>query len=94
VINHAITHRVRARLALADEDQEAAERWARSAVHDAFLTDFVRFQAAAKLDLARVLSASGRRDEALAEALEALAIHEAKGDRPGIAKTQALLVQL
>jgi tetratricopeptide (TPR) repeat protein len=91
VINFAITHRVRAQLALADGDGERAERWARSAVDNAFLTDFVSYQGAAKLELARVLARLGRRDEAEVEAREALAIYEAKGDRPGMAQAQAVL---
>jgi hypothetical protein len=72
---------VRAQLALADGDGERAERWARSAVDNAFLTDFVSYQGAAKLELARVLASLGRRDEAEVEVREALAIYEAKGDR-------------
>ncbi|MBV8990531.1 MAG: hypothetical protein JO372_18415, partial [Solirubrobacterales bacterium] len=35
-INPIVTHRVRARVALAEDDLEAAERWARSAVEKAF----------------------------------------------------------
>lgn len=59
VINCAITHRVRARLALTDGDAEAAERWARSAVDHALMTDFVRIQAEAKLELALTLAGLG-----------------------------------
>jgi hypothetical protein len=51
-------------------------------------------QAAAKLDLARVLSELGRRDEALVEARDAVAIHEAKGNRPGISEAEAVLDNL
>jgi class 3 adenylate cyclase/tetratricopeptide (TPR) repeat protein len=94
LINYAITHAVRARLALEDGDTEQAQQWAKSAVRYASKTGFCDVQAEANLQLARVLSAIGRRDEALSAACEALAIQEAKGDRPGIAEAQALLDQL
>jgi len=94
VINCAITHRVRAGLALADGDAEAAERWARSAVDHALMTDFVRIQAEAKLELALTLAALGRTDEATAEARAALELFRAKGDRPGATRAQALIQEL
>src|SRR5207245_5803060 len=56
VINYAITHSVRARLALADGHPEAAERWARSAVRHAFVTDQPQTRADAELELARILA--------------------------------------
>lgn len=94
VLNYAITHRVRAELAVAEGDGAEAERWARSAVHHAFLTDFVLTQAESKLGLARVLAALGRAEEARAEVRSALELYEAKGDRPGIAEAQAVLAGL
>lgn len=60
----------------------------------AFTTDRPTYQGEAKLELARVLTALGRRDEAIAAAREALAIHEAKGDRPGMAEARAMLREL
>jgi tetratricopeptide (TPR) repeat protein len=86
-----ITRQVRARLALADRDTAAAERWARSAVEHACLTDFHRFTAGARLDLARVLSALQRPEEAKTEARGALDLYQSKGDRPGIAQAIAIL---
>jgi len=94
VINPVITHRVRARLALADGDVDAAERWARSAVEKAFQTEFVVDQGKAKLELARVLAASGRVDEARSEARAASERFGAKGDLPGTRTAQALLEEL
>jgi len=94
VINYAVTHRVRARLALAEGDGAEAERWAQSAVRHAFLTDFPVPQAEATLDLARVLSALGRPAPARAQARAALALYESKGDRPGVARTRAMLDEL
>ncbi len=90
-VNYAITHDVRARLALAAGDQEAAGRWARSAVDHALRTDFVELQAGARLIAARVVSARGRIEEAISEARAALALFDAKGDRPGGDAAQALL---
>jgi len=94
VLNYAITHRVRARLALADDDGEAAERWARSAVTHAFLTDSPALRADAKLELARVLLALGRRAQATAGAHAALQLFASKGDRAGVDQTRALLDEL
>ena len=92
-VNFVIAHSVRARLALTDGDEQA-ERWARSAVDYALLSDFIVFQAQAKLSLADVLGALGRRTEAAAEAREALALYEAKGDGPGAALARAALEAL
>ena len=94
VINYAITHPVRARLALAEGDAEAAERWARSAVHYAFITDFPQTRGCAKLDLARVLKRLGRAPEAAFEARAALELFTAKGDRPGGEQARTLLDSL
>jgi tetratricopeptide (TPR) repeat protein len=93
-INYAITHVVRARLALADADGGAAERWARSAVDQALLTDFPAYQASAKLELARVLLALGRQQEAIPEARGSLDLFAAKGDRSGVHQAHALLDEL
>jgi tetratricopeptide (TPR) repeat protein len=93
-INYAITHDVRARLALADSDHEAAERWARSALQHALRTDWVGVQADARLGLARILTGCGRRDAAAQEARAALELFGHKGDRPGTRVTQALLDEL
>jgi tetratricopeptide (TPR) repeat protein len=94
VANFVITHQVRARIALAEGDAEAAERWARSAVRYAQATEAVPWQADTHLELARVLAAVGRPAEALAEARTALALYERKGDRPRAGKAQALLEEL
>jgi tetratricopeptide (TPR) repeat protein len=91
VVNYAITHSVRARLALLECDGASAEQWARSAVHYAFLTDFPQAQGRAKFELARVLRSLGRGSEAAVEARAALDLFNAKGDRPGAEQAQALL---
>jgi tetratricopeptide (TPR) repeat protein len=94
VLDHAITHPVRARLALAAGDSDAAERWARSAVEHALLTDNTVLQADATLNLARVLSTIGQRDNATSQARAALDLFLSKGDKPGAEKTHALLHEL
>jgi ATP/maltotriose-dependent transcriptional regulator MalT len=93
-INYAITHEVRARLALAHGDHAAAERWARSAVEHALRTDWVGVHADARLSLARVLGECGRADEAAAEARAALELFDGKRDRPGRGFVLALLEEL
>jgi ATP/maltotriose-dependent transcriptional regulator MalT len=94
VVNLIITHGVRARLALADGDGEAAERWARSAVEYASRTDDMTRQANTKLDLARVLTALERPEAAIPEARAALDLCLTKGDQPGADQTRALLDDL
>jgi class 3 adenylate cyclase len=94
VINFAITHAVRARLALADGEDEAAERWARKAVDSAFVTDFTFVQGEAVLTLCFVLEKLGRREESTVQAHRALELFEAKGDRPYTAQARALLKEL
>jgi class 3 adenylate cyclase len=89
--NFAITHGVRARLALVDGDGDAAESWARSSVDNALQTDFLGLRAEATLGLAQVLIARGRAGEARSEARAALELFRAKGDRPGSEAAQELL---
>jgi hypothetical protein len=93
-INYAITHEVRARLALRSGDCEEAERWARSAVQHALCTDWVGVQADARVGLASVLSACGRPGEAVREAHAALELFDHKGDRPGAEVARALMDDL
>jgi class 3 adenylate cyclase/tetratricopeptide (TPR) repeat protein len=94
MINYAITHRVRSLLARQEADLDEAERWARSAVEHAGATDFYRYHVRTRLELARVLSARGRRDDATSEARAAVEVANAKGDRPEGALAQAFLDEL
>ena len=82
---------MRARLALAEGDPEAAERWARSAVEIASQTDAPIGKADAHVDLARVLIALGQPREAASEARAAVELYEAKGDQHSGAAAEALL---
>jgi tetratricopeptide (TPR) repeat protein len=59
-----------------------AERLAREAVAKTRETDSPRYQASADCDLAEVLEAAGRRDEAIAAWHEALDLYERKGIVP------------
>jgi len=91
ILNYALTHQTRSRLALAQGDSAAAESWAKSSVQYWSRTDFSRQPAQARLDLARVLSAIGRGEDAISEARMALELYEAKGDRPGVAEARGFL---
>jgi ATP/maltotriose-dependent transcriptional regulator MalT len=93
-LTNAMTHRVRASFALADGDRADAERWSRSAVAHAMLSDNVVVQARARLDLARILCSLGQRENATTEARAARQLFIAKGDHPGDSQTQALLDEL
>jgi ATP/maltotriose-dependent transcriptional regulator MalT len=94
VINFAMTARARAQIARGDGNFELAEEHARLAVHHALRTDNLILHAAMKLELARVLLAQGRNDEARSEAQATLALYEARGDRPGVASARELLDEL
>jgi class 3 adenylate cyclase/tetratricopeptide (TPR) repeat protein len=82
VVNFVITHCARARLAARSGDAREAERWARSAVEHAARTDFLGYQAEAKLELARALWIQGRSDEARKEATDARRMFKSRGDVP------------
>jgi hypothetical protein len=84
VINFVHTHAVRARLALADADSDAAVRWAQSAVEQASRTGVFTIRVDAELELARVLAVLGRsEDEAGCPARRALEVSKAKATARG-----------
>lgn len=91
---YAMTHSVRARLALGEAEKDAAEKWARSAVELSLPTDYVVIQGNAELELAHVLSTFGQTDDAAAEAAKALDLFQSKGDRPGADRARALIAQI
>ncbi len=93
-VNFAITDAVRARIALAEHDGDAAECWARSAVDHALQTEFLWDQAETRLNLAHVLIALGQRDHAADEVRAALELYKQKGDRPRQTMARAMLKQL
>ena len=81
-------------VAVADGDEEAAERWARTAVESAFATDFTFVQGEALLTLSFVLEKLGRRQESTVEARRALELFETKGDRLYAAQARTRLEEL
>lgn len=82
---------VRARVLARRAQFEEAEILAREAVAFAQMTDFINHRADALLDLAQVLRASLRVDEAVAAASEALRLYELKGNRVSASATQSWL---
>ena len=89
-LNFTITQGVRARLAFRAGDLDEAERCARAAVAHADATDFLSYQALARLWLATVLADGGRDHEAAAEARGAAERFAAKGDQPGLQAARAV----
>ena len=71
---------VRAKLLLGEGETEAAETLTREAVALASETDMLGLHAGALLDLAEILEAGGRPDEAAAAASEAGRLYERKGN--------------
>jgi predicted ATPase/class 3 adenylate cyclase len=78
--------RVRARVLALRMEFVAAEALARDALAIAEKTDFINERADALIDLAHVLEASQRRDEAVAAGSEALQLYELKGNLVAAAK--------
>lgn len=82
---------VRARLLVRAGDPAAAEPLAREAVELVGRTDALVMQAGALLDLAGVLMASGRREEARMAATEAVDLYERKGHVIGLETARAAM---
>ena len=91
VINFAMTREVLARVRLAADAQEEAERLARESVDFSLQTDFPVFQGDSLLILGEVLRARGDEHAAITCFDQALALYESKGDRPLVAHTRDLL---
>jgi ATP/maltotriose-dependent transcriptional regulator MalT len=88
------TQWARARLALSEGDLAEAELQARRATEDASRVDFIVELGLTKLELAEVLAAAERPDEAATESREALALFEEKGDQPNAAKARRMVDHL
>lgn len=82
---------VEGRLACGRGDCTEAERLGRSALEMLADSDFYEHVAGFRLELARTLVECGKPEEARELASEALAIYEAKGDRPAAAWAHELL---
>ena len=74
----------------AQRRDEGAEALAREAVELAEGSELLNAQGDALLDLATVLTAGGRREEALAAAKAAVERYEQKGNRPSLERARAL----
>ena len=71
-------------------EHDEAERLARAAVAWAEPTDGIASKADTYRDLAVVLAASGKRDDALSALAEAQALYEAKGHTVGMAEVEQM----
>ncbi|WEX89665.1 AAA family ATPase [Sinorhizobium garamanticum] len=86
--------RVRARVLARRAEIRAAEALAREALTIAEATDFINERADALVDLSHVLEASGRCDEAVAAASEAVHLYELKGNVVAAAATRLRLAKI
>lgn len=93
VITQMLIRRVRAKLLARSGKHGEAEQLAREAVALAEPTDMVDANADAFVDLAEVLAAAGRREEATEAAAAAEALYAAKGHLVGVARAQSLLTE-
>jgi tetratricopeptide (TPR) repeat protein len=91
LLSQVLWRGVRARVFGRRAQFEEAEALAREAVELAQKTDFVNHRADALLDLAQVLKASGRVDEAVTSASEALRLYQLKGNRVSASATRLWL---
>jgi class 3 adenylate cyclase/tetratricopeptide (TPR) repeat protein len=94
VITQMLILEVRAKILARRGEHAEAERLAREAIAWAEPTDGLEVKADSYRDLAIVLSAAGRRDEALAALAQAQAFYEQKGHTVGIARVEELRAEL
>jgi class 3 adenylate cyclase len=94
VITQMLVLQVRAKILARRGELDEAERLAREAVAWAEPTDALEHKAVAHRDLAIVLAAAGRGEEALAAVAQAHTLFEAKGHTVGVARTQKLRAEL
>ncbi|MDQ2910267.1 MAG: adenylate/guanylate cyclase domain-containing protein [Actinomycetota bacterium] len=88
VLSQVLWRAARAKVRAQRGDAEGAETLAREAVRLAEGTDLLNTQGDALLDLATVLTAGGRREEALAAAEGAAKRYEQKGNRPSLERAR------
>jgi class 3 adenylate cyclase/tetratricopeptide (TPR) repeat protein len=94
VVPQFLWRSARAKVLAQREEFEEAEALAREAVRIAAETDYIVWGTDTLMDLAEVLRAAGRVDEAILRIQDALALYEAKGDVVSSAKARALLIEL
>jgi class 3 adenylate cyclase/tetratricopeptide (TPR) repeat protein len=90
-ITQVAWRRTRAGILAVRGEAAEAERLALEAVEVAARTDFLDMHGDALLTLADVLQGSGRRDEAVAAARDALALYERRGNVVSAARARAML---
>jgi tetratricopeptide (TPR) repeat protein len=94
VVPQFLWRSARAKVLAQRKEFEEAEALAREAVRIAAETDYIVWGTDTLMDLAEVLRAAGRVDEAISAIQDALALYEAKGDVVSSAKARALLIEL
>ena len=94
VITNVLTRQVRAKILSRRGEHVEAERVAREAVAWGAPTDSYVSKADSYRDLAVVLSAAGKRDEALRALDDARALYDAKGHTVGVANVDGLRSEL
>jgi len=94
VITQMLIRQVRAKLLARRGEHEVAERLAREAVAWGEPTDALEYKANAFRDLAVVLVAAGKRDEAREALDEARSFYEQKGHTVGVAHVEELRAEL
>jgi hypothetical protein len=94
VITQMLILQVRAKILSRRGEHAEAERLARTAVAWGEPTDALAHKADSYRDLAVVLGAAGKRDEALSALAEAHAHYEAKGHTVGVANVEELRSEL
>ena len=94
VITQMQIRQVRAKLLARRGEYAEAERLAREAVAWGEPTDALEYKATAWYDLAIVLDAAGKRDEALSALAEARALYEQKGHTVGTSRVDEMRAEL
>ena len=94
VVTQMLIRQVRAKLLARRGELDAAQRLAREAVALGDPTDSLPEKASSRYDLAVVLIAADRREDALEALDEARALYEEKGHISGIARVDALRAEL
>ena len=94
IVTHMLWRQVLARVHASRAELGEAERLAREAVEYGERTDLLPTKGLAHLDLAEVLEAAGRAEEAAAEVRTAVALYAQKGDLPMVDQARARLQEL
>jgi tetratricopeptide (TPR) repeat protein len=94
VLSHVLWRTARAKVRIQRGDAEGAETLAREAVRLAEGSELLNTQGDALLDLATVLTAAGRQEEALTAVEAAAERYEQKGNRPSLERARVVAAEL